>query len=305
MYVLHDQSVPDYAQWVEQSPDHFHVFFHFPTLSPKSWAERREFEWKKMRVCGSCVDARYLHLERVREFETDAERKPLRIFDPFAGVGALSLGLERAGGMKLTHAVEISPSAAQTLKCVSLPSLTAGHDVDYAIEITAPLRLCTINVLMRFTATRFAGTSFARMRRCGICITSCSLHLPSREISTASLLDFLGAWSSRTPSLRLTHRAIPRSQPHSTLNMFQKANDVKSHLILNLLSWVDFLEPKYCVFENVKGFLQYNPGAVQVDIHRVEGGIEMGGLRFLVHAMLSMKCVSTLHFSLLHFTSRS
>ena len=73
--------------------------------------------------------------------------------------------------------------------------------------------------------------------------------------------------------------------------MFQKANDVKSNLILNLLSWVDFLEPAYCVFENVRGFLSYNLRAVQLDEHRTAGGIDMGGLKFLVHAMLAMKYV--------------
>jgi DNA (cytosine-5)-methyltransferase 1 len=83
----------------------------------------------------------------------------------------------------------------------------------------------------------------------------------------------------------------PVSQPHSQLNMFQKANDVKSNLILNLLSWVDFLQPKYCVFENVRGFLSYNLNAIQVDEHRTTGGISMGGLKFLVHAMLAMKYV--------------
>jgi DNA (cytosine-5)-methyltransferase 1 len=84
----------------------------------------------------------------------------------------------------------------------------------------------------------------------------------------------------------------PVSQPHSQLNMFQKANDIKSNLILNLLSWVDFLQPKYCIFENVRGFLSYNLNAIQVDEHRTAGGISMGGLKFLVHAMLSMKYVA-------------
>lgn len=87
------------------------------------------------------------------------------------------------------------------------------------------------------------------------------------------------------------HHLATISQPHSQLNMFQKANDVKSNLILNLLSWVDFLEPPYCVFENVRGFLSYNLRAVQLDEHRTAGGISMGGLKFLVQAMLAMKCV--------------
>jgi DNA (cytosine-5)-methyltransferase 1 len=73
--------------------------------------------------------------------------------------------------------------------------------------------------------------------------------------------------------------------------MFQKANDVKSNLILNLLSWVDFLEPNYCIFENVRGFLSYNLNAIQLDEHRTSGGISMGGLKFLVHTMLAMKYV--------------
>lgn len=79
------------------------------------------------------------------------------------------------------------------------------------------------------------------------------------------------------------------SQPHSRLNMFQHANDRKSHLILNLLSWVDFLRPKYCVFENVRGFLRYNLHAYQAGKHRLEGGVEMGGLKFLIRALLAMR----------------
>jgi DNA (cytosine-5)-methyltransferase 1 len=69
--------------------------------------------------------------------------------------------------------------------------------------------------------------------------------------------------------------------------MFQKANNVKSNLILNLLSWVDFLEPLYCVFENVCGFLNYNLHTVQLDEHCIAGGISMGSLKFLVHAKLT------------------
>lgn len=70
--------------------------------------------------------------------------------------------------------------------------------------------------------------------------------------------------------------------------MYQRADDRKSHLILNLLSWVDFLRPKYCCFENVRGFLGYGINATQVGPHKIEGGIKMGGLKFVVKAMLAM-----------------
>ncbi len=43
----------------------------------------------------------------------------LRAFDVFAGAGAMSLGMEdMMGGTKMTHAIEISPSAAQTFRYI-------------------------------------------------------------------------------------------------------------------------------------------------------------------------------------------
>ena len=56
-------------------------------------------------------------------------------------------------------------------------------------------------------------------------------------------------------------------QPHSQFNMFERANDIKSNLILSLFSWI------------------------QVDERRMAGGIIMGGLIFFVHAMPAMKYV--------------
>lgn len=45
-----------------------------------------------------------------------AQGPTLRALDVFAGVGAFGLGMEEAGGIRVTHAIEISPSAAKTLK---------------------------------------------------------------------------------------------------------------------------------------------------------------------------------------------
>lgn len=70
--------------------------------------------------------------------------------------------------------------------------------------------------------------------------------------------------------------------------MFKRADDIKSNLILNALSWVDFTRPDICYFENVPGFLRFAFDAVQSGVHRVEGGIPMGGLKFLVRALVDM-----------------
>ena len=70
--------------------------------------------------------------------------------------------------------------------------------------------------------------------------------------------------------------------------MYKKASDLKSNLILNALSWIDYLRPDVCYFENVPGFLNFTFNATQAGRHRVEGGIPMGGLKLLVRAMIDM-----------------
>lgn len=81
------------------------------------------------------------------------------------------------------------------------------------------------------------------------------------------------------------------------MNKFKKAEDPKSNLILTVLSYVDVEKPTYCIFENVRGFLSYNLNATQAGIHRVEGGIHMGGLKFVVRALVDMKWVSVSNLS--------
>lgn len=78
------------------------------------------------------------------------------------------------------------------------------------------------------------------------------------------------------------------SQPHSKLNMFPKVRDLENELFLNTVSWVEFLRPKYCLFENVEGFTSFNLKAVQKDKHKVEGGIEKGGIKLLIRALIML-----------------
>lgn len=71
--------------------------------------------------------------------------------------------------------------------------------------------------------------------------------------------------------------------------MFKTANDVKSNLMFTALSWVDYYRPNYVYMENVTGFLSFNLDTRQAGLHRVEGGITMGGLRLLIRALLDMR----------------
>lgn len=70
--------------------------------------------------------------------------------------------------------------------------------------------------------------------------------------------------------------------------MYKKANDPTSSLILTALSYVDFLKPSYCIFENVRGFLRYSLRARQDGKYSVKGGIPMGGLKLVAAALLDM-----------------
>jgi hypothetical protein len=66
--------------------------------------------WRKDHTC---TQAR---LQELRDEQAYVRDHPMHTLDLFAGVGAFSLGMREACGLDVTHAVEISPSAAKTLK---------------------------------------------------------------------------------------------------------------------------------------------------------------------------------------------
>ncbi|KZT70140.1 S-adenosyl-L-methionine-dependent methyltransferase [Daedalea quercina L-15889] len=240
--------------WLGVSPNHFYVRYQFPSPTPTSWADRVRITIDDLLVCRECFDEETTRYKAFQTFMLSHKRRPLRGFDPFGGIGAFGLGMEESGCIKMCQAVEISPSAAHALQ-VNSPHVTVHNQ-------------CS-NVVLEYAIKSFKGHKPEVPRALG----HSHGHLP--DPPQPSEVDIIIA-------------GFP-CQPHSRLNMFQHANDRKSLLILNLLSWVDFLKPKYCVFENVRGFLNYNLHAYQAGRYRVEGGIEMGGLKFLVQAMLAMR----------------
>ncbi|KAJ1737906.1 hypothetical protein LPJ72_000061 [Coemansia sp. Benny D160-2] len=80
----------------------------------------------------------------------------------------------------------------------------------------------------------------------------------------------------------------PPCQGFSRCNRFIKADDIKTSLIANALSYVDFYRPSYFLLENVRGLLNYRLGGVQVGPGKVKGGIEMGMLKFILRTLTTM-----------------
>lgn len=115
-YVVVAGSMPELDDWMMMSPHHFYVKYKFPSLNVASWSDRHRIRPKDLDICGRCMQK---NLDDFRELKTFLQSsQKLRLFDPFAGVGAFPLAMENIGCFKLTHAVEISPSAARTLKYV-------------------------------------------------------------------------------------------------------------------------------------------------------------------------------------------
>jgi DNA (cytosine-5)-methyltransferase 1 len=119
-YVFPHRSLGDSVDFVmSQFPDHFYVKYHFPTLEPRSWNDRRPVNLD-LSVCFECLDKKLEEVKSMRKFLSDARQQPLRALDLFGGVGAFGLAMEEAGWMKVTHAIEIAPSAAKTFKYLPL-----------------------------------------------------------------------------------------------------------------------------------------------------------------------------------------
>lgn len=105
--------------WIAVSPDHFYLTLEFPHIDVPAWKSGKSIAYEDLHVCAPCTadDLRKFH--ETMKFLEDGERRPLRTLDLFGGVGGFGLGMaEGSRCMKITHAVEISPSAAKTFKYV-------------------------------------------------------------------------------------------------------------------------------------------------------------------------------------------
>ena len=104
--------------YIDESPYHFFVKYIFPRLKVTKWENVIKLNGRSKRpeICIICWREDAKKSEDIRKFDKQCSRQPLRALDPFGGVGAFGLSMQQAGCLKLTHAIEIAPSAALTLK---------------------------------------------------------------------------------------------------------------------------------------------------------------------------------------------
>lgn len=101
------------------SPTHFYLHYHFPTLQPEAWDEKKRVSFRDLSVCSSCAKEALAKYYDMQTFKTKMQENPVAVLDLFGGAGAFSLGLKEGSEcLKVTHALEISPSAAKTIRYV-------------------------------------------------------------------------------------------------------------------------------------------------------------------------------------------
>ncbi|KAF6754216.1 S-adenosyl-L-methionine-dependent methyltransferase [Ephemerocybe angulata] len=219
-----------------------------------SWAEKRKLRWKQHDVCASCWKDKIMEVHGLKSYWAHHEKRPLKTLDLFGGVGAFSDGLKQgSGALEVTHAIELAPSAAKTFKR-NFPDATVYNQ-------------CA-NTMLHYTIKTWEGHNV----RTPYQLFDENVRVPPPP---------------KKGDIQVITAGFP-CQAHSAMNMYKNVNDVKNNLVLNALSWVDAVRPIYAYFENVNGFLSHRLNGTQAGVHKIEGGIEMGGLKLLVRALLDM-----------------
>ncbi|KAK0208944.1 S-adenosyl-L-methionine-dependent methyltransferase [Desarmillaria ectypa] len=251
-FVFPYTSMTEEDDWLAVSADHFYVKYTFPSLKVTSWNVKTVVDPVDVPICKFCTA---LELKRFKDIKDIRERVKLPTLDVFGGVGAFALGMaEGCGNMKVTHAIEIAPSAAKTYKRNS-PSTNVYNQ-------------CA-NIMFKYMVKHH--------------------HRPGQMDPPLQIYDETPVPLPPSPGqIKVIVAGFP-CQSHSALNMYKHEHDEKSNLILTTLSMMDFLRPEYGFFENVPGFINFSPDATQFGRYKLQGGMEQGGLKLILRALIDMK----------------
>ncbi|PPQ99529.1 hypothetical protein CVT24_005319 [Panaeolus cyanescens] len=257
--------------WLDLSPYHFYIKYCFPALKIASWADRCKLDWKQIFACSICCREMLAKRKLVKTFLRQIEREPLSTLDLFGGVGAFSGSMaEGSRCFNVDYAIEISPSAAKTFeygKFLLSLSVYRTENTHRKNWNTKTANQCA-NVMLRYAIKSESGHD---------------VEVPTQLYDGKTSVPSM----PKRGKIKVLTAGFP-CQSHSSLNMFHKADDIKSNLMLTNLSYIDWYRPIYVYLENVPGFLSYALGARQATAHKVEGGIKMGGLKLMVRALIEM-----------------
>ncbi|KAJ3787693.1 S-adenosyl-L-methionine-dependent methyltransferase [Lentinula aff. detonsa] len=241
--------------WIMHGPEHFYVRYCFPSLDVQSWVSKKPIKRREITICKDCHQKRLKEVESLNEFVIYQQKHPLRALDVFGGSGAFSTALANGSScFDVTHVIEIAPSAAQTYR-QNYPQ-TAVHNV-------------CVNEAVQYIVKKHHGVET-------------EYDIPINR-ATGETEEF----TVKPGDTDVLVAGFP-CQPHSSQNLYKDANDVKTNLILPLLSLIDVLRQRIVFLENVSGFLYCPLMGTQKERYRVEGGVKQGALKLIIRVLVEM-----------------
>ncbi|KIY72480.1 S-adenosyl-L-methionine-dependent methyltransferase [Cylindrobasidium torrendii FP15055 ss-10] len=277
-------------EYLALSPDHFFAQYKFHSIQPESWDDRQRIPQIDWFECESC-EAEH------RQWRQKLENmKPYsyQVLDLFGGIAAFASGIADGSKVsKLTHAIEISPSAAKTIQ-KNYPGVQVSNQ--------------DASTTLRYWKRYMKARDVARRDQPNVDEDDLDIELPEaprqiynydEDIPKPPRMPSFSAQGGEDGDIQVVVAGFP-CQSHSSLNMYKEESDKKSLLILTTLSYVDLLRPRFVFFENVPGFLQYQLDAYQ-DANgqkQLVGALEHGGLKLIIRILLEMDY--QVRFGLLH-----
>ncbi|KZP21168.1 S-adenosyl-L-methionine-dependent methyltransferase [Athelia psychrophila] len=235
--------------WVQHS-NHFYSNHFAKSIQIKKISQLQDSA-NNITSCTPCVEERLRELDEARRLLQ--KHQPLRGLELFAGAGGLGTGFDKSGFVETRWAVEFSPSAALTYK--------SNH------PNTEVYNQCS-NVLLQDAIDARDGKKSVRPLD-----LHTGLALPSMPKRNEVDIIYGG----------------PPCQSFSGANHHKKADDIRSTLICNMISYVEFYRPQYFLLENVFGLLHYKLMSRMIkQAFDPNQGIEMGILKFIVRSLTAL-----------------
>ncbi|KAF5357987.1 hypothetical protein D9756_001474 [Leucocoprinus leucothites] len=199
--------------------------------------------------CGLCLEARNDDISRAQElFEQNG---PLRGLELFSGAGGLGTGMDLSGFVETKWAIEYSLAAAQTYKRNHPQTKVYCQDS---------------SLLLKHAIETHQGKNPRRLLS-NDGKTKCP-PMPEKDE-----VDFIFGG--------------PPCQSFSGANHHKQADDIRSTMPCNMLSYLEHYNARYLLLENVKGLL--NHPLLSEQIGRVlSGGIKSGVVKFIMRTLIAL-----------------
>ncbi|KAL4067750.1 hypothetical protein V8B97DRAFT_1915370 [Scleroderma yunnanense] len=218
-YVIHSYDTESIDEWVKQD-DHYFVNQAAPLLDVHSLDELHDWPEDQFQYCKQC---RQDHDHALKYHSQLLQRHGwLHGMELFSGAGGLGTGLDLSGFVETRWAIEFSPSAAQTYQ-INHPG-------------TIVYNQCT-NLCLQHAIDTVDGKSTRPLFSIGE-----NRQLP--PMPKQGEVDFIYGG--------------PPCQSFSLMNHNKKNDDIRSTLVCNMLSYIEFYRPMYLLLENVYGLVVHS-----------------------------------------------